>query len=139
MAPFKLGIWTYLVLFGDMEWASASWGYGFAHNSRQPVASWGYGKAPFHVGIWHTPFVVGDMDSPYFNREYELPHFKLGMWTLSFLFGDMDRLFSTWEYELPHFKLGICTSTELQVARFKFGIWNGPLARGDIAYPLCIW
>ena len=30
----------------------------------QPTFSWGYGLAPFRLGIWTAPFPVGDMDWP---------------------------------------------------------------------------
>ena len=37
MASFRLGIWTGPFLVGDMDW---------------PLAGWGYGPAPFQLGIW---------------------------------------------------------------------------------------
>ena len=30
-----------------------------------PLSGWGYGPAPFELGIWTGPFPVGDMDGPF--------------------------------------------------------------------------
>ena len=45
---------------------------------------------PFHVGMWPTPFAVGDMDRPCSTWEYEKAPFKMGIWNVHCLFGNMD-------------------------------------------------
>ena len=42
---------------GDMDW---------------PLSGWGYGLAPFRLGIWTGPFPVGDMDRPLSSWGYGL-------------------------------------------------------------------
>ena len=37
-----------------------------------PLSSWGYGLAPFRLGIWIGPFPVGDMDRPLSGSGYGL-------------------------------------------------------------------
>ena len=46
----------------------------------RPLSSWGYGLAPFRLGIRTGPFLVGDMDWPLSGRGY------------------MDWLLSSWGY-----------------------------------------
>ena len=46
-----------------------------------PLSGWGYGPAPFRLGIWTGPFSVGDMDWPLSSWGYGLALFQLGIWT----------------------------------------------------------
>ena len=39
---------------------------------------------------WTCPFPVGDMDRPHASWGYGLAPFRLGIWTSPFPFGDMD-------------------------------------------------
>ena len=55
-----------------------------------PLSGWGYGPAPFRLGIWTGPFSVGDMDWPLFGWGYGPAPFQLGIWTGPFSVGDMD-------------------------------------------------
>ena len=52
-----------------------------------PLSSWGYGLAPFQLGIWIGPFPIGDMDWPLSGWGYGPALFQLGMWTRPFPVG----------------------------------------------------
>ena len=88
------------------------------------LSSWGYGLAPFQLGIWTGPFPVGDVDWPLSGWGYGLAPFRLGIWTGPFPVGDMDRPLSGWGYG---------------PAPFRLGIWTGPFPVGDIDWPLSGW
>ena len=46
----------------------------------RPLSSWGYGLAPFYLGIWTGPFAIGDTDRPLSGWGYGLAPFYLGIW-----------------------------------------------------------
>ena len=58
-----------------------------------PLSGWGYALAPFQLGIWSGPFLVGDMDQPLSGWGYGPAPFRLGIWVGPFLVGDVDRPF----------------------------------------------
>ena len=65
-------VWAFLSFFssgpfrvGDME---------------RPLSSWGYGSAPFQLGICTGPFPVGDMDWPVFGCQMSNRHLEPCVW-----------------------------------------------------------
>ena len=51
------------------------WVGGMVRLMDLPLCGWGYGPAPFRLGIWTGPFPVGDMDRPLANWGYGLAPF----------------------------------------------------------------
>ena len=84
----------------------------------------GFGLAPFRLGIWTGPFLVEDVDQPLSSWGYGLPLFHLGICTGPFSLGDMDWPLSIWEYG---------------PAPFHLGIWSGPFPVGDLEWPFSGW
>ena len=106
---FRLGIWTGPFPIGDML---SSWGYGpapfqlgiWSGPFGDMLSSWEYGPAPFQLGIWSGPFPVGDMDQPLCTSGYGPAPFQLG---ICFLVGNMDRPLSGWGYGPAPLHFGI--------------------------------
>ena len=55
----------------------------------RPLSCWAYGLAPFQLGIWIVPFLVGPA------------RFSLGIWAGSFQAGDMEWCLSTGDMDWP--------------------------------------
>ena len=72
-----LGGW-YLAIF-LMDLRPSGWGYAIWTHMGQPLSIWGYALAPFRLGIWTSPFTVGDMDRPLSFSGYGLARFRLGI------------------------------------------------------------